>query len=104
MPAATANVTGSVAYALAGPAGTPTASSSPPTPRWFRKRQLSWQCVEVDAAGIVIPGFSQGVDGSVTVPFGTRVRCTAVNQTARLHLIKTVTNHNGGTASRRSGP
>ena len=47
----------------------------------------------------MIPGFSQGVDGSVTVPFGTRIRCTAVNQTARLHLIKTVTNNNGGTAT-----
>ena len=58
----------------------------------------SWQCVEVDAAGNVIPGFSEGVNGGVTVPIGTRIRCTAFNQTARLHLAKTVTNDNGGTA------
>ncbi|WP_170206131.1 prealbumin-like fold domain-containing protein [Klugiella xanthotipulae] len=57
----------------------------------------SWQCVQLDSGGNVIPGFADGINGGVTVPLGFRVRCTAVNQTASLTLIKQVVNNNGGT-------
>ena len=59
----------------------------------------SWTCQEVGTDGTtVIPGFADGLNGGVTVPFGTWVRCTAVNQTATLRLVKEVVNDNGGTA------
>ncbi|WP_152030967.1 VWA domain-containing protein [Agromyces aureus] len=50
----------------------------------------SWNCEQVNAGGTVIPGFSDGLNGGVTVPLGFRVQCTAVNQTALLTLIKDV--------------
>jgi hypothetical protein len=59
---------------------------------------VSWSCVEVDAAGNVVPGFADGLNGGVTMPIGTFVRCTATNETATLVLAKAVTNDNGGTA------
>ena len=59
---------------------------------------VSWQCQEIDANGNVIPGFADGLNGGVIVFIGLSVRCTAVNDTARLILIKNVTNDNGGTA------
>ena len=62
-------------------------------------RTGSWQCFEVDAAGEVIPGFSDGLNGGVTVHLGTRVRCIAVNYTQELTLIKEVVNDDGGTAT-----
>ena len=46
----------------------------------------------------VIPGFADGLNGGVTVPFGRWVRCTAINETATLVLRKEVVNDNGGTA------
>ena len=52
----------------------------------------------MDAAGVVVPGFSDGLNGGVTVPIGTFVRCTAINGTAMFRLIKRVVNDNGGTA------
>ncbi|GAA1777473.1 DUF11 domain-containing protein [Agromyces lapidis] len=52
----------------------------------------SWTCQQVDAEGVVIPGFADGINGGVTVPLGFSVRCTAVNQTASLTLIKNVDN------------
>ena len=59
----------------------------------------SWNCQEVTAdGGTVVPGFSDGLNGGVVVPFGRYVRCTAVNQTATLRLVKEVFNDNGGTA------
>ena len=59
----------------------------------------SWNCQQVQADGeTVIPGFSDGSNGGVTVPFGTYVRCNAVNQTAVLGLVKEVNNTHGGTA------
>ncbi len=58
----------------------------------------SWNCVEVRADGTVIPGFSDGLNGGVTVPLGSWVRCTAVNQVSTLVLRKVVVNDNGGTA------
>ncbi len=57
----------------------------------------SWTCREVDEWGNVIPGFDDGAEGTVTVPIGHRVRCSAMNETARLKLIKHVTNDSGGT-------
>lgn len=55
----------------------------------------SWTCQQVDAGGEVIPGFADGINGGVTVPLGFSVRCTAVNQTASLTLIKNVENDLG---------
>ena len=59
---------------------------------------VSWQCVEIDANGNVVPGFADGLNGGVIVFVGLSVRCTAVNDTARLILIKNVINNNGGDA------
>ena len=47
---------------------------------------VSWQCVEIDANGNVIPGFADGLNGGVIVFIGLSVRCTAVNDTAQLIL------------------
>ncbi|MGC5165997.1 prealbumin-like fold domain-containing protein [Luteimicrobium sp. DT211] len=59
----------------------------------------SWNCQEVEADGTtVIPGFQDGLNGGVTVPFGSYVRCDAVNRTATLTLEKLVENTHGGTA------
>ncbi len=58
----------------------------------------SMDCVELDANGEVIPGFSDGINGGVTVPLGASVRCTATNQAATLALRKVVVNNSGGTA------
>ena len=43
----------------------------------------TWLCQQVDAAGIVISNFSDGLNGGVTAPLGARIRCTATNQTAQ---------------------
>lgn len=97
-PAATAAVTPQVRYPLVEsgsglytqtirPGGTPIAPSTG-----------SWQCEQVTAAGAVVPGYNDGINGGVTVPLGFRVRCTAVNQSATLTLVKQVVNDNGGTA------
>ena len=59
----------------------------------------SWGCVQVDAGGNVIPGFSDGLNGGVTVPLGIRVRCTAINRTVDVVLQKVVKNNFGGTAT-----
>ena len=60
---------------------------------------ISWSCVQTTADGnTVIPGFADGLNGGVTVPLGTYVRCTAVNETVPLTLIKNVINDNGGTS------
>lgn len=59
----------------------------------------SWYCNELDASGKVIPGFADGLNGGVKVPFGSRVTCEAVNQTAELTLVKQVHNEYGGIAT-----
>ncbi|MGV1027457.1 MAG: VWA domain-containing protein, partial [Dermatophilaceae bacterium] len=60
----------------------------------------SWTCQEVQADGnTVISGFSDGLNGGVTVPFGRYVRCNAVNETSTLTLRKVVQNTHGGTAT-----
>ncbi|HOQ53005.1 MAG TPA: hypothetical protein PLF56_05265, partial [Micropruina sp.] len=58
----------------------------------------SMTCIEIDANGVQISGFSDGINGGVQVPIGSRVKCTAINQTAELRLAKEVVNDNGGTA------
>ncbi|MFF2272500.1 hypothetical protein ACFVTX_09515 [Agromyces sp. NPDC058136] len=58
----------------------------------------SWDCVQVNAGGTVVPGFADGLNGGVTVPLGFRVQCTAVNQTAQVQLLKVVDDSNGGDA------
>ena len=55
-------------------------------------------CIEIDANGNQIPGFNDGINGGVQVPLGTSVKCTAINRTASLKLVKEVINDNGGTA------
>ena len=59
---------------------------------------VSWFCVQVDAAGNIIPGFSDGLNGGVTMPLGLRIRCLARNLTTKITVIKQVINDNGGTA------
>ncbi|MBM7829980.1 putative repeat protein (TIGR01451 family) [Agromyces cerinus] len=58
----------------------------------------SWDCVQVNAQGVVVPGFADGLNGGVTVPLGFRVQCTAVNQTAELKLVKSVQDLDGADA------
>ncbi|RXZ51066.1 hypothetical protein ESP57_04590 [Agromyces fucosus] len=58
----------------------------------------SWDCVQVNAQGVVVPGFADGLNGGVTVPLGFRVQCTAVNQTAQLTLVKSVEQLDGADA------
>ena len=59
----------------------------------------SWTCLRVDAEGNEIAGFTDGLNGGVTVPIGARVACTATNRTAQLTLAKEVVNDTGGTAT-----
>ena len=59
----------------------------------------TWICVEVDQDGLTqVPGYIDGLSGSVTVPLGTWVSCFAVNATASLTMIKNVVNDHGGAA------
>ena len=95
-----ADVTPNVQYVLAESGGSPNyvqrvAPNAVPIPG----STVSWNCVEVDSAGIVIPGFADGLNGGVTVPYGTFVRCTSINDTATLRLAKAVVNDHGGTAT-----
>ena len=58
---------------------------------------ISWFCGQVDpTTGAPIAGFSDGLNGGVTIPRGYAVQCTAQNQTAALTLLKHVVNDNGG--------
>ncbi|MDR6904696.1 putative repeat protein (TIGR01451 family) [Agromyces sp. 3263] len=50
----------------------------------------SWACVPLDANGQPTGGNAGGLNGGVNVGFGNWVQCTAVNQTARLTLVKTL--------------
>ena len=63
----------------------------------------SWQCVAVASNQAAINGVlaeRAGLDGSVTLPLGSDVSCTAVNRTAQLSILKFVENANGtGTAT-----
>ena len=95
----TANVTPGVTYPLAESGGNPNyVQDVAPGAVLIPGSTGSWACVQVDANGNVIPGFSDGLNGGVTVPLGQRVRCTATNRTVELVLRKVVTNDFGGTA------
>jgi len=99
-PEATAEVTPDVDYPLSESGGDLNyAQSTEPNAVLIPGSSGSWSCVELAADGItVIPGFSDGLNGGVNVPFGRWIRCTAVNQTATLDLRKAVENSYGGTA------
>jgi len=62
----------------------------------------SWKCVTVDVDGKTVQGVlaeRSGTNGTVTAPLGADIRCTAVNKTAQMTLLKFVENINGtGTA------
>ncbi|MGE0307904.1 MAG: hypothetical protein AB7Q27_19340, partial [Acidimicrobiia bacterium] len=60
---------------------------------------VSWFCAELDTDGNEVGWTTQGLLGTITVPLGTHLQCTAVNQTALLTLIKQVDNQFGGTAT-----
>ncbi len=99
VPGATADVTAEVPYTLSESGGPPTyIQRASPNAVPIPGSTVSWDCVMVDEGGTVIPGFSDGLNGGVTVPRGTWVRCTAVNETATLQLQKIVNNTHGGTA------
>lgn len=96
-PGATALVTPNTSYPLAESGGSPLYTQSiitggnpqPPSTG-------SWSCVQLNSQGQVVPGFADGINGAVIVPLGFKVRCTAVNRTASLTLIKEVVNDDGG--------
>jgi hypothetical protein len=95
----TADVTAGSRYVLSETGGDPRyLQRADPAAVPIPGSTVSWSCVEVDAAGNVVPGFADGLNGGVTMPIGTFVRCTATNETATLVLAKAVTNDNGGTA------
>lgn len=58
-------------------------------------------CIRVDANGDPFPGsaWSDGINGGVNVPLGYYAKCTFVNETAELVLLKEVDNDYGGTAT-----
>ena len=56
-----------------------------------------WLCIEINELRDEQPGFIDGLGGVVRVSLGSRVRCTAYNQTAELRVRKDVVNDNGGT-------
>ena len=56
----------------------------------------TWACVQLDGQGKVVPGFSDGLNGAIIVPLGFRVRCTALNRTASLTLVKEGVDVKGG--------
>jgi fimbrial isopeptide formation D2 family protein len=96
----TANVTPGVVYALAESGGDLNyVQDLAPNAVLVPGSTGSWTCIEVDATGNQIPGFSDGLNGGVTVPLGQRIRCTATNRTVDLVLRKVVTNSFGGTAT-----
>ncbi|MBE7699889.1 VWA domain-containing protein, partial [Oerskovia sp. Sa1BUA8] len=98
-PGATALVTPGVVYPLAESGGDPNyAQVRGPNAVIIPGSTGTWLCVELDADGSVIPGFSDGLNGGVTVPLGRWIRCTAVNQAATIDVRKIVENRFGGSA------
>lgn len=88
-----ASVTAGATYALTESGGDPRyVQSADPNAMPIPGSTVSWNC---KAAGD--QGFSDGLNGGVTVPLGYDVTCTASNQTATLTLLKQVVNNNGGT-------
>ncbi|MTB88517.1 hypothetical protein H9L21_13940 [Aeromicrobium senzhongii] len=92
-------VTALVPYQLAEAGGPPTyVQNDVRSTDTYPLSTGSWACIRIDADGEQVPGFADGLNGAVTVPFGERVQCTATNQTGRLTLIKDVVNEGSGTA------
>ena len=84
---ATAPVTPAVTYPLAESGGPlQYAQVVDPNANLIPGSTGSWNCVEVAKDGTTeIPGFADGLNGGVTVPFGTWVRCTAINDIGAAH-------------------
>ncbi|MEO6996865.1 MAG: hypothetical protein ABI112_02165, partial [Terracoccus sp.] len=99
-PATNVLVTANVIYTLAESGGDPRyLQRANPNATPIPGSTISWACVTLSADGTtVIPGYSDGLNGGVTVPLGANVRCTASNYTATLQIRKLVQNTNGGTA------
>ena len=99
-PAATASVTPGTTYPLTESGGDPNyAQVVGSNAVLIPGSSGTWLCEELAADGTtVIPGFADGLNGGVTVPFGRWIRCTAVNQAATLDLRKVVENAWGGSA------
>ncbi|WP_051172468.1 SpaA isopeptide-forming pilin-related protein [Microbacterium indicum] len=102
-PEATGVVTADATYALAESGGDPRYAQvdERARPLALPDSTGSWQCVLVDADGAVISDVIDGADGGATVPLGQAMRCTAVNQTASITLLKHVVDpiDGGDTAS-----
>ncbi|MHA7986893.1 VWA domain-containing protein [Rathayibacter sp. CAU 1779] len=103
-PSGTTGVTGavtpSVTYALSESGGDPRyAQVADPNAVAIPGSTVSWFCNQIDpTTGDVIAGFSDGLNGGVTIPPGFDVRCQARNQSAQLTLVKAVDNTHGGLA------
>ena len=95
-PAATALVTPDVRYPLVESGDGRYVQTVRPGAVLVPPSTGSWQCVQVTEDGTVVPGFNDGINGGVTVPLGFRVRCTSVNRSATLTLVKEVVNDDGG--------
>ena len=91
--AATADVTADVTYRLDESGGPPTYIQSGQPERRADSRVHSELGLRGGRRGRhdVIPGFSDGLNGGVTVPRGNWVRCTAVNETATLSCARSST-------------
>ncbi|MBD7982622.1 VWA domain-containing protein, partial [Oerskovia merdavium] len=96
---ATAQVSPNVVYPLAEAGGDPNyAQVRGPNAVIIPGSTGTWLCVELATDGSVIPGFSDGLNGGVTVPLGRWIRCTAVNQASTIDVRKIVENRFGGSA------
>ncbi|WP_066582009.1 DUF7927 domain-containing protein [Cellulomonas timonensis] len=94
---ATAEVSPAVRYELAESGGDPRYVPYL-NPEAAAGTTASWDCVQLDESGGVVPGYADGLNGGVTVPYGLIVRCTALNQISSLILVKEVVNDSGGQA------
>ena len=97
--AATATVTGGATYTLSETGGPATYVQHIDDQATLAPGATgSWNCVQTNGSGTEIGSFSGGADGTVTVPLGVSLRCTAENTTAELSVLKSVVNDDGGTA------
>nr|WP_243848751.1 hypothetical protein [Lysinibacter cavernae] len=100
--AATASVTPGIQYELAegGPNADPRYKQvdNRSIPLQAPQSTGSWTCIPLNADGSEQGGSSGGLNGWVNVPLGTWVKCSAVNETASLTVIKEVKNGTVGTA------
>nr|WP_240977636.1 VWA domain-containing protein [Planctomonas sp. JC2975] len=96
-----ATVTPSATYALSESLGDPRYTQvADPNAIPVPGSTVSWFCNQIDpATGEIIAGFSDGLNGGVTIPPGFDVQCQARNESAQLTLVKTVQNTHGGSAA-----